>query len=401
MLKPVRPERRVAPRLLVAWAAATAVAACGRPQAPPPSGPPPVGVLVLQSQPVTLATELPGRTSPTLTSDVRPQVGGVIKQRLFVEGAVVRAGQALYQIDPAPYQAALDQAKGQLAGAQANVTTARLKAERYADLVKINAVSRQDNDDAQAAYQQDLAAVAQAKAAVEQARINLGYTRVAAPISGRIGRALVTPGALVSADQSTALATIQQLDPIYVDLAQSSDELLALKRQLAGGALSKAGRATAEASLTLSDGEAYPQRGQIKVSEVTVDPSTGSVTLRAQFPNPDGLLLPGMFVRARIGEGVYPAVILAPQTAVAHDPKGEATALVVGPGDKAQLRRLTIAGAQGGQWVVTGGLSAGDRLIVEGQSKVQEGMAVKPYAAGASETATPGAAAPGAAPSGG
>lgn len=331
--------------------------------------------MLVEPQSVKLTTQLPGRTSAVQISDVRPQVNGVIKARLFTEGGDVRAGQVLYQIDPAPYQAALDQAQGQLANAQANLTTSRLKAERYAGLVKLNAVSRQDNDDAQAAYQQAAAAVVQAKAAVEAAAINLGYTRVTAPISGRIGRSLYTPGALVTSGQSAALATIQKFDPIYVDLSQSSDELLRLKQQMDGGALSGADRGGVR--LILADGATYPLSGELKFSEVTVDQTTGSVTLRAVFPNPRGVLLPGMFVRAEVVQGVYRAGILAPQSAVVHDPKGAATALVAGADGKAQVRNLTIAGAYGDQWLVTDGLKPGDRLIVEGGSKVQAGIAVK------------------------
>jgi membrane fusion protein (multidrug efflux system) len=369
-------QARYALRLGMILAVAAATAACGR-KPPPPSGPPQVGVMVVAPQPVSQTTELPGRTSPMLTSDVRPQVNGLIKARLFAEGADVREGQVLYQIDPAPYEAILDQAKGQEASAEANLTTSRLKAERYADLVKINAVSRQDNDDAQAAYQQAAAAVVQDKAAVKAAAINLGYTKVTAPISGRIGRSLYTPGALVTSGQANALATIQKLDPIYVDLAESSDELLKLKQQMAGGSLTDPGSGRAQVKLVLANGQAYPLSGELKFSEVTVDQTTNSVTLRAAFPNPHAILLPGMFVRAVLVQGVYRDGILAPQTAVAHDPKGDATALVVGSDGKAQLRNLTIDGAYGDKWLVTSGLKTGDRLIVEGLMKVQPGMAVK------------------------
>jgi len=326
---------------------------------------------------VTATAELPGRTNPMLTSDVRPQVNGVIKARLFTEGTDVKAGQVLYQIDPAPYKAALDQAKGQLANAEAALTTARLKAERYADLVKANAVSQQDNDDAKAAYEQAVATVLQQKAAVEAAAVNLGYTQITAPISGRIGRSLATPGALAVSGQTTALATIQKLDPIYVDLTESSDELLELKRALAGGTLASAGPASARVKLVLAGGEDYPLQGDLKFSEVTVDQTTGSVTLRAVFPNPHAVLLPGMFVRAVLNQGVYRQAILAPQQGVSHDPKGGATAMVVGPDGKAQSRDLKTAGAYGDRWLVTDGLKPGDQLIVEGLLKVQPGMTVK------------------------
>jgi membrane fusion protein (multidrug efflux system) len=370
-------RRGSAPRLAAVLSAAALLSACGAKPAPPPSGPPPVGVVVVTPQPVSLTTELPGRTSPMLTSDVRPQVNGIIKARLFIEGADVRAGQVLYLIDPAPYQAVLDQAKGQLANAQASLTTSRLKAERYADLVKLNAVSRQDNDDAQAAFQQAAATVVQAKATVEAAAINLGYTKVTAPISGRIGRSLYTPGALVTSGQANALATIQKFDPIYVDVTQSSDELMKLRRQMAAGSLTDAAADRADVKLILADGDAYPLTGELKFSDVTVDQTTDSVTLRAVFPNPRAILLPGMFVRAVLVQGVYRAGILAPQSAVSHDPKGGATAMVVGPDGKAQTRNLTTAGAYGDQWLVTDGLKPGDKLIVEGESKIQPGMAVK------------------------
>ena len=346
-------------------------------------------MITLKAEPVTRTTELPGRTAPTLSSDVRPQVNGLIKARLFVEGAEVRAGDVLYQIDPAPYQAALDQAKGQLANGQANLTTTRLQAQRYADLVKMNAVSRQDNDNAQAAYRQALATVQADQAAVEAAEINLGYTKVRAPISGRIGRSAVTPGALVTAEQTTALSTIQALDPIYVDVTQSADALLKLRQALSGGQLDRT-PTSARVKLVLSDGTPYPQEGQLKFSEVTVDQSTGSVTLRAVFPNPNKVLLPGMFVRANLNEGVYQNGILAPQQGVSHDPKGAASAFVVGADGKAQARTLTTGEAIGDKWLVTGGLKPGDKLIVEGLLKVQPGMAVHAVPAGSSSAPPPG-----------
>ena len=347
-----------------------------KPKTPPPMGPPEVGVVTIEPQAVTETAELPGRTEPVETSDVRPQVSGVIKARLFVEGAQVKAGQVLYLIDPAPYRAALDQARGLLANAEAALTTARLKAGRYADLVKINAVSRQDNDDAQASYQQALATVLQQKAGVEAAAVNLGYTRVTAPISGRIGRALATPGALATAGQTTAFATITRLDPVYVDVTQSSDELLQLKRAMSGGTLADAPD-SAQVRLVLADGETYPQTGQLKFSEVTVDQTTGSVTLRALFQNPHSVLLPGMFVRAMLNQGLYRQGILAPQQGVSHDPKGNASAFVVGPDGKAQPRVLKTAGAYGDKWLVTEGLKPGDRMIVDGLLKVTPGAAVK------------------------
>jgi membrane fusion protein (multidrug efflux system) len=346
-------------------------------------GPPVVGYVVVKTQPVTLTTELPGRTSPYLTSDVRPQVNGIVKARLFKEGGDVRVGQPLYQIDPAPYRASFDQAKAQLLSAQANLATLKLKAERYADLVKINAVAKQDYDDAEAAYKQAVATVAQNQAAVESAKINLDYTRVAAPISGRIGRSLVTPGALVTSGQTTALATIQTLDPIYVDVTQSADQLLALKRAIAGGQLTGAGPSSARVKLLLQDGTPYPVEGTLKFSEVTVDQSTGSVTLRAVFPNPNRLLLPGLYVRAVIVQGLQPQGILAPQAAVSRNEKGQATAFVVGPQNQAEPRILKTGQAIGDAWLVTGGLRPGDKLITEGLMKVRPGAPLKPVPAGA------------------
>ena len=378
----LRPSARIGASLF-ALAAASALTACGKKAAtPPPMGPPVVGYVVVQPQAVTLTTELPGRTNAYLTSDVRPQVNGIVLSRLFVEGGDVHAGQALYQIDPKPYQATLDQAKAQLQNAQANLATLKIKAERYADLVKINAVAKQDYDDAEAAYKQALAVVAQDRAAGESAAINLGYTRVTAPISGRIGRSIVTPGALVQAGQATALSTIQTLDPVYVDVTQSADQLLELKRAMQGGQLSGGGPASARVRLMLQDGTPYPREGVLRFSEVTVDQTTGSVTLRAVFPNPDRLLLPGLYVRAVIVEGVQPDGVLAPQPAVSRDEKGRAVAYVVGAGDKAEARILKTGQAIGGAWLVTDGLKPGDRLITEGLMKVKPGAPVKPAPAG-------------------
>jgi len=389
-----------APRV-VALAALAALSACGPhgPHGPPNMGPPSVGYVVVKAEPVTLTTELPGRTNPYLTSDVRPQVNGIIKARLFTEGGEVRAGQALYQIDPAPYKAALDQAKAQLLSAEANLTTLKLKADRYADLVKINAVAKQDYDDAEAAYKQAEASVAQNKAAVEAAQINLGYTRVTAPISGRIGRSLVTPGALVTSGQTTALATIQTLDPIYVDVSQSADQLIALKRAIAGGQLTGAGPASARVKLLLQDGTPYPAEGVLKFSEVTVDQTTGSVTLRAVFPNANHVLLPGLYVRAVIVEGVQPNGVLAPQAAVSRNEKGQATAFLVGADGKAEPRILKTGQAVGDAWLVTDGLKPGDKLITEGLLNVRPGAPVRPVPAGSPPSPPPGMGGPGAAAS--
>jgi len=382
---PPSPVKRM-PRLTQRGAAALvlllALASCG-PKGPggPPGGAPEVGVVVVRTEPVALTAELSGRTSAFLVSEVRPQVGGVITARLFQEGAYVRAGQPLYQIDPATYRASLQSAEAGLAQARAAYGTAKLKADRYKDLVTINAVSRQDNDDAQAAAQQAAANVQAQRAAVDQARINLGYSRVVAPISGRIGKSSVTPGALVTASQATALATVQNLDKIYVDVTQSAAELLKLRRDLAAGQIG--GPTSAQARLILEDGTIYPIPGKLEFADVTVDPGTGSVGLRAVFPNPDGTLLPGLYVRARISKGVVDAGVLAPQAAVTRDPKGQASVLVVGAGNKAETRALTIAQTVGDKWLVTAGLKAGDRVVVDGLQKAQPGAVVKPVVLGA------------------
>jgi membrane fusion protein (multidrug efflux system) len=321
--------------------------------------------------------ELPGRTNPTLTADVRPQVNGILLSRLFTEGSDVKKGQVLYQIDAAPYKATLDQARATLANAQANLTTQKLQAERYGDLIKMKAVSQQDTDNAQATFKQAQATVQADQAAVESAQINVGYTTIRAPISGRIGRSAVTAGALVTSGQATALTTIQSLDPIYVDVTQSADAALALRHALAAGQLGAAGADHAKVKLLLADNTTYPAEGDLRFSDVTVDQATDSVTLRAVFPNPHEDLLPGMFVREQVNQGVYSNTILAPQQGVTHDPKGAATAMVVGPDGKAQVRQLKTAGVQGDKWIVTDGLKSGDKLIVEGLLKVQPGMAVK------------------------
>ena len=350
-------------------------------------GPTEVGVITLAAQPVALETVLSGRTSAYQSSEVRPQVAGLIKGLLFKEGSQVRAGQPLYQIDPATYRATLDQAQASLANAEANLTTAKLKSDRYAGLVKIEAVAKQDADDALAAYKQAAANVAQQKAAVETARINLGYTRVTAPISGRIGKSAFTVGALVTASQADPLAIIQRMDPMYVDLTQSAADLVKLKARLAAGGVAPA---TASVRLKLEDGSDYPLAGTLQFTEVTVDPDTGSVTLRAVFPNPDGTLLPGMYVRARLAQAMEPNAILAPQQGITRDPRGEATALVVTPANKVELRAVTVDRVVGDKWLVSGGLKAGDRLIVEGTGKVKPGATVKPVAAGSAPAAPAG-----------
>ncbi|MEL5408069.1 efflux RND transporter periplasmic adaptor subunit [Serratia nevei] len=333
-----------------------------------------VGVVTLRGQSVTLSSELTGRVNATMTSDVRPQVDGVIKQRLFTEGAEVKAGQVLYQIDPASYQASYDQAAAQLKNAQATVQSTRLKSQRYAALVKENGVSQQDADDAKAAYLAAVASVAQYQAALETARINLAYTQVRAPIGGRIGISSVTPGALVTASQTDALATIRALDPIYVDLTQSSAQLLKLRRQQA--ALQRG--AVTPVAIKLEDGTPYAHAGKLELTEVAVDEATGSVTLRAVFPNPEHELLPGMYVHATVDNGVDPKAILAPQQGITRNAKGEATALVVDEQNKVAQRTVSAERVVGSNWLIGSGLNEGDRLIVEGTSKVTIGAAVKP-----------------------
>jgi membrane fusion protein, multidrug efflux system len=340
-------------------------------------GPPEVGVVVIQPERVALTTELPGRTSAHLIAEVRPQVGGIIQKRLFTEGSDVKAGQVLYQIDPATYQAAYASAKAAQSRAEANLIPARLKEERFSDLVKIKAVSQQDFDDAHAALKQAEADVAAAVAAVESARINLAYTRVTAPISGRIGRSTVTNGALVTASQDAALATIQQLSSMYVDVTQSSAEMLKLKRNLSSGLLIKDNAGQAKVRLMLEDGTAYPLPGALKFSEVTVDQSTGSITLRAVFPNPKQTLLPGMFVRAILEEGINEQAMLVPQRGVTRNPDGKAMVMIVGAEEKVEPRIIKAERTVGDNWLVSDGLKAGDRVILEGTQKARPGTKVK------------------------
>ena len=351
---------------------------CGRPEAvaAAPTSLPQVGVIEVEPQPIALTTELPGRTAPYLIAEVRPQVSGIVKQRAFDEGSEVKAGQILYEIDPATYQAAVDSAGAALARAEANAHVARLKAERYAELAKLNAVSKQAHDDTAAALLQAEADVAAGKAAVTRARIDVDYTRVKAPIAGRVGRSMVTAGALVTANQEQALATVQQLDPIYVDLTQSSADLLRLKRELANGRLQQADGASARVRLLLEDGTPYAQAGRLAFSEVSVDPATGSVTLRAVFPNPDQQLLPGMYVRAVLEQGVDGQAIALPHQALSRDAKGNATAMVVTADNRIEVRPLKAQRALGDRWLVTEGLAAGERVVVDGLQKVRPGVEV-------------------------
>ncbi len=337
---------------------------------------PEVGVVTLKTEPLQITTELPGRTVAYRIAEVRPQVSGIILKRNFVEGSDIEAGVSLYQIDPATYQATYDSAKGDLAKAQAAANIAELTVKRYQKLLGTQYISKQEYDQALADAQQATAAVVAAKAAVETARINLAYTKVTSPISGRIGKSSVTEGALVQNGQASALATVQQLDPIYVDVTQSSNDFLRLKQELANGSL-KQENGKAKVDLVTSDGIKFPQSGTLEFSDVTVDQTTGSITLRAIFPNPDHTLLPGMFVRARLQEGTKPTALLVPQQGVTRTPRGDATVLVVGADNKVETRQIVARQAIGDKWLVTDGLKAGDRVVVSELQKVRPGAQVK------------------------
>jgi membrane fusion protein, multidrug efflux system len=347
----------------MAIAASIVSSACSH-KAPPPPPPPTVKYVTLHVRTVTLTTDLPARTVAYRTAEIRPQVSGIVKKRMFEEGSDVKVDQQLYQIDPALYRATFD-------SAAATASSSAALVERYRPLAEAQAVSRQDFDNA-------IATAAQNKAASETARINLVYTRLLSPISGRIGRSAVTEGALVTADQAVALATVQQLDPIYVDAPQPSAVLLRLKREFAAGQLQHAGDGQAEVRLTLEDGSEYAQPGRLQFSEVSVDADTGSVTLRALFPNPDRLLLPGTFVHERLVEGQRSDALLVPQQAVSRGPTGDPTALVIGAGNKIEVRSLATGRAVGDQWLVTSGLKDGDRVVMEGLQKSKPGSVVKP-----------------------
>lgn len=367
--------RRALRPLVLPLTLAACLAACSKSEAPAQQQAT-VGVQTVTTQRLAMDQTLPGRTVAYMTSEVRPQISGIIQKRLFTEGQQVKAGQVLYQIDPATYQAAYDSARGELAQAEAAVLSARPKAQRYRNLVKLDAVSKQDGDDAIATLRQDEAAVIAAKASLQNARINLDYTRVTAPIGGRIATSTYTPGALVTASQDTALTTIQQLDPIYVDVSQSSAQLLALRKQLDAGAL-KSVDGKAQVSVTLEDGSTYAHTGTLEFVGTSVDTGTGNVTLRAVIPNPDGLLLPGMYVNAVLPMAINDNAILVPQSAVTRNTKGEAVVKLVGSDGKVIEQVVQTGLASKDQWVVTKGLKAGDRLIVDGGSKAGAGQAVK------------------------
>ncbi|MDB5687806.1 MAG: hemolysin [Rhizorhabdus sp.] len=371
---------------LLASIVTLALAGCGK-EAPPPPPPPEVGVITVKAESATLASERPGRVSAFETSEVRPQVNGIVRQRFFTEGAEVKRGQLLYQIDDAPYRAALGTAQGQLARARAAIDATALQSQRYTELVQINAVSRQDADNARATARQAAADVTAQRAALDAAKISLGYTQVRAPISGRIGRSLFTAGTLVQAGQADPLATIQRLDPVYVDVTQSAANLIDLRSAMAGGRVDGRGPDSARVRLTLPNGAEYPVDGRLQFADVSVDASTGSVTLRATFPNPRGILLPGMFVRARIVEGVVRDAILVPAAGVGRDEAGRPTVLIVDRADKIVQRVIQTSRLIGDKWLVTGGVAVGDRIVVTGGARVMPGSIVKPHPVSASAAA--------------
>ena len=377
------------PKTVSSWAFAAvvvaslaALAACSK-QPPPMQGnqPIPVTVVTVQPQSVTLTRELPGRSTAFLVAEVRPQVNGIIAKRLYTEGALVKEGQPLYQLDDATYRADLNSAEANLARAQATLATAELNAKRSAQLVKIDAVSQQDDENAAAALRQAAADVKAAQAAADRARVVLGYARITAPISGRTGKSMVTPGALVTANQEAALTTVQQLDPMYIDLTQSSAELLSLRKALASGAL----KASSDLPVTivLEDGTHYEHPGKLAFSDVTVDPTTGSFGLRVVVPNPDYVLLPGMYVRAVVGDGVRQDALLVPQQGVTRDQKGHSVAMIVSKDNKVEPRPVKVSRAIGDKWLVEEGLASGDRVIVEGLQKIRPNAPVQPTEAGA------------------
>ncbi|VVN01807.1 Multidrug resistance protein MexA [Pseudomonas fluorescens] len=365
--------------VMTAFLSISILTGCGKPPGgPPPSpGTPEVGVLSVQAQRVVFSTELPGRTAPFMIAEIRPQVSGIVQKRSFTEGSTVKAGQVLYLIDPATYRATYNSDLAALAKAEASLTSVRLKNERYKELAALDAVSRQDYDDAVSSLGESRADVASAKANVESSRINLAYTQVNAPITGRIGKSGITPGALVTANQTSTMATIQQLDPIYVDVTQPSAALLRLKKSLSNGEIQKSGATAAKVRLKLEDGSLYPLEGTLEFSDVTVDQDTGAISLRAVFPNPNADLLPGMYVRAVLEEGFKEQGLLVPQQAVSRDSTGKPMAYVVGKDNTLERRELTTDRAIGDQWLISSGLNVGDQLVVDGQQRASAGVKVK------------------------
>ena len=367
-------------RLVACAAMFLALAACSdkAPQQPATRAPATVGVVTLQPERQNVTTELPGRTSAFLSAEIRPQVGGIVQKRLFTEGADVKAGQVLYQIDPSSFEVAQASAEAALERARAVLGTAETNARRNAELVKIDAISRQVADESQAAAQQARSDVAVARANLETARINLGYTRIKAPISGRTATSTVTPGALVTANQTTALTTITQNDPLYVDVTQSSTEVLRLKSEMAKGRYQKVGNAEARVAIKLEDGSDYAHAGRLQFTGVSVNPTTGAITLRAIVPNPDGLLMPGMYVRAVLQAGVNEQTLLVPQQAVTRDAAGNPSVLLVTADNKLERRRIATGAAIGSRWEIVSGLAAGDRVLVDGAQRARAGDVVNP-----------------------
>lgn len=378
---------------LIGLVALLALAACGKKQAPPSPPVTEVGIVTLEPQTVPVTIDVPGRTSAWQIAEVRARVNGIVLKREFKEGSEVKAGQRLYKIDSAPYKAQFESSQAALAKAHASLNAVAAKAERYKPLIAAHAISQQEYDNALAEHGQAMADVGVAKAALEVARINLGYTEVSSPIAGWIGKSYVTPGAYVQASQATLLATVQQIDPIYVDVTQSSSDVLRLRREMADGQLQMTGRNEVKVDLVLEDGSAYPFQGKLQFSDIAVEPGTGTITLRALFPNPKKALLPGMFVRARIQEGVNHRALVVPQVGVTHDARGRPTALIVDQDNKVALRVLTTMRAADDNWLVASGLNAGDRVIVQGLQKVQPGMTVKPVTTQVLPTLTAEAAA--------
>lgn len=380
-------SRHPARTVLLGAISLAVLAACGKTQPPPPQpGAAEVNVVTLQPETVNLTRELPGRTNAFLLAEVRPQVTGIVKQRLFTEGGLVKAGQPLYQLDDATYQANTASARANLARAQATLKSAELNAQRSAELVKIDAISKQDNENATAALAQARADVAAAEAALQGSSVTLAYSRIISPITGRIGKSSVTQGALVTANQAAPLATVQQLDPVYVDLTQSASELLQLRKDLATGKLTRSGDVPVK--IVLDDGSRYQHDGKLAFADVSVDPGTGSYSLRVTVPNPDNILMPGMYVRAVVGSGVRENALLVPQQGIARDPKGNTTAMIVGKDGKAEARPVKVSRAIADKWLVEDGLAAGDRVIVAGLQKIRPGAPVK--AVETSANAAPG-----------
>ncbi len=379
---------RAVPLAAAALAAMVLLAGCnGNHDAAPAAAAPEVGFVTIRPASTALMTELPGRVSASLVAEVRPQVGGIVQKRLFTEGSTVKAGDVLYQIDAASYQAAYDNARGAVAKSRASLAAAKLKAQRYHELLEIQGVSQQDYDDAKASLEAYEAEVIANEATLQSARIDVQRTRITSPIAGQIGKSAVTAGALVTASQTTALATVQQLDTVYVDVVQSSAELLRLRSRLADGSVQHGG---ADVRLVLEDGTTYAQTGKLQFTDVSVEQTTGAVTLRATFANPDHKLLPGMYVRAVLQEGVDAKALLVPQKGVSRDAKGNPTVMVLDRDNRIRVRQVSTSRSEGGNWVIAAGIGAGDRVVVDGLQKVREGMTVTPVATASADA--PGAA---------